>query len=216
MKEPHKQGLAYQFGRESCAGFRERAGEALTAGNPGQPLGSEIITLRVPTLSCQGEGHTRRSVLREFLFDATESETLCMDGNSHRGNRETSVAPVGHKPAGRSEKASCRAFDMHAAEESDDPIVPGKRTNKTGTPAAESVEERGSPKGNPCLSYSRRTQCRITRAIDGHEVRRVATVSDCCDRHYPREEPDEVVPHVRICAGGGPQGPSLPRLHIAR
>ena len=147
MKEPYKQGVANQFGRESCAGPREGTGEALTAGNPGQPLNSEIITLSVPTLSCQGEGHTRRSVLREFLFDATESETLCMDGNSHRGNRETSVAPVGHKPAGRSEKASCRAFDMHAAEESDDPIVPGKRTNKTGTPAAEFVEGRGFTRG---------------------------------------------------------------------
>ncbi len=30
-----------------------------------------------------------------------------------------------------------------------DPIVPEKRTNKTGTPAAESVEERGSPQGMP-------------------------------------------------------------------
>ena len=28
---------------------------------------------------------------------------------------------------------------------------------------------------------------------------------------YPREEPYEVVPHVRICAGGGPKGPFLPR-----
>jgi hypothetical protein len=60
MKEPHKQGIANQFGRESCAGSREGTGEALTAGNPGQALSSEITTLRVPTLSCQGEGHTRR------------------------------------------------------------------------------------------------------------------------------------------------------------
>ena len=84
---------------------------------------------------------------REPTDDATESENLRMDGHSPRGNRETSVAPAGHQPAGRSEKASCRASAMYAAEESDDPIVPGKRTNKTGTPAAESVEGRGSPKG---------------------------------------------------------------------
>ena len=95
MKKPYKQGLANQFGRESCAGPREGTGEALTAESPGQPWNSEIILLRVPTLSCQGEGHTRRSVPREFLFDATESETLCMDGISHRGNRETSVIPCG-------------------------------------------------------------------------------------------------------------------------
>ena len=37
---------------------------------------------------------------------------------------------------------------MNANRKSDGPIVPAKRTNKTGTPAAESVEERGSPKGN--------------------------------------------------------------------
>jgi hypothetical protein len=86
---------------------------------------------------------------REPTEDATESKTLRMDGHSPRGNRETSAAPAGHQPAGRSEKASCRTSDMHVAEESDDSIVPGKRTNKTGTPAAESVEERGSPKGNP-------------------------------------------------------------------
>jgi len=43
-----------------------------------------------------------------------------------RGNRETSAAPVGQPPAGRSEKAACRASDMHAAEESDDPIGPGE------------------------------------------------------------------------------------------
>ncbi len=37
---------------------------------------------------------------------------------------------------------------MNANRKSDGPIVPAKRLNKTGTPAAESVEERGSPKGN--------------------------------------------------------------------
>jgi hypothetical protein len=32
-------------------------------------------------------------------------------------------------------------------------------------------------------------------------------------RHDSRQEPYAVVPHVRICAGGGEQSPSLPRLH---
>jgi hypothetical protein len=30
-------------------------------------------------------------------------------------------------------------------------------------------------------------------------------------RHDPRQEPDAVTPHVRICEGGSPQGLSLPR-----
>lgn len=51
MQEPHEKGRAYRFGPESCAGSREGTGEALTGGNLGQPLSSEIITLRVPTLS---------------------------------------------------------------------------------------------------------------------------------------------------------------------
>jgi len=40
---------------------------------------------------------------------------------------------------------------MNADRKSDGPIVPAKRTNKTGTPAAESVEGRGSPKGNAAI-----------------------------------------------------------------
>ena len=32
-------------------------------------------------------------------------------------------------------------------------------------------------------------------------------------RHDSRQEPYAVVPHLRICAGGGEQSPSLPRPH---
>src|ERR1700691_4257756 len=90
MKEPYKQGRAYQFGPELCAGPREGSGEALTAGSSGQPLSSEIISLCVPTLSCQGEGHTfsQRNQDRELTGDATESQTLRMNGRLPRGNRE--------------------------------------------------------------------------------------------------------------------------------
>ena len=57
-----------------------------TGESPGQPLSSEIITLRVPTLSCQGEGHTssQRNQDRELPDDATESKNL-------RGNK---VPPI--------------------------------------------------------------------------------------------------------------------------
>ncbi len=186
MKEPYKQGIANQFGRESCASLREETGEALTAGSPGQPLNSEIMTLRMPTLSCHGEGHTRRSVLRKFLFDATESETLCMDGNSHRGNRETSVIPCGKCLAdGTVGEGPQPTSDMYVTEESDDLVVPEKRANKAGTPVAESVEERRSTKGNEFPMASRRTPCRKTW-IDLSESR---TASRSCRRltvTYPR------------------------------
>jgi RNA-directed DNA polymerase len=90
---------------------------------------------------------------RKSHMDAAESETLRMCGNPMHGNRETLETPspctarrvVGE---GRSGKAFCRTTDAHVSRESDGPIVPKKRANKTELSAAESVEERGSTKGN--------------------------------------------------------------------
>ena len=70
-----------------------------------------------------------------------------MSENFKRENREI---PMVSKPKEkeRSANASGGTADTYAIGKSDGPIVPAKRTNKTGTPVAESVEERGSPKGN--------------------------------------------------------------------
>jgi hypothetical protein len=85
---------------------------------------------------------------RKPLMDAAESETLRMCGNSMHGNRETLEIPTS-QDVGRSEKALCRTADMHVSRESDDSIVPQKRANNAGPKAAaESVEGRGSTKGN--------------------------------------------------------------------
>ena len=80
-------------------------------------------------------------------MDAAESKTLCMRGNSLRGNRETLEIP---SPKARDgPRRHCRTSDMHVSRESDGPIVPEKRANKAGPKAAaESVEGRGSTKGN--------------------------------------------------------------------
>ena len=157
----------------------------MTEESPGQPLSSEIITLSVPTLSCQGEGHMKMSVQREFLFNATESQTLCMVSNSHSGNRETSTVPCGeNSPMGRSVKATSRTADMHGAEESDGLIVPAKRANKTGTPAAECVEGRGSAKGNEIPMATRRTLCRVPCGVCRDRVRQVSC--DATDRQIPK------------------------------
>ena len=123
----------------------------------------------------------KRRGQREYRFDASESKTLRMDASSLYGNRETSVVPCGdYSPMGRSEKAVGRTADMHAAEESDDLVVPAKRANKAGTPVAESVEERGSTKGNRFQMTSSRTQCRNrwgyqprSRTTRGHSGDRV-------------------------------------------
>ena len=89
-----------------------------------------------------GDAHRKPSL------DAAESKTLSMRGNSMHGNRETLEASAS-QGEGRSEKANGRTTDMHVSRESDGPIVPKKRANKAGpTAAAESVEGRGSTKGN--------------------------------------------------------------------
>ncbi len=124
----------------------------------------------------------------EPLFDAAESQTPSMCGNSMRENREPQATPSPGGGGGRSGKAKCRTPDMHVAGESDDSIVPAKRANNakpaarsrscdtrkrkgesTGNTnidlnrteiATESVEERGSTKGNALQTTTRRTQCR--------------------------------------------------------
>ncbi len=149
MKEPHGKGVANRSNPESCAGGGNIAGEALTGAHAGQPSSSEITSIGVPTLCDEGEGHTADSVNRELSLDAAESETLSMRGNSMHGNRETLEALPPDGGGGRSEKALCRTTDMHVSRESDGPIVPKKRANKAGLmAAAESVEGRGSTKGN--------------------------------------------------------------------
>ena len=86
-----------------------------------------------------------------------------MDRHSPRGNRETLVVPCGEIFAdGTVGEGVCRTSHMDATKESDDLVVPQKRANKAGTPAAESVEERGSTKGSGIQRATDRTQCRIT------------------------------------------------------
>ena len=115
---------------------------------------------------------------------------------------------------------------MNEHGKSDGPIVPAKPPNNGGgtrldlgrpkLSPAEEAEGRGPAKGNRRESRTLRTQCRNngrTRASRRYVGRDVMFVLSCpSTRQYPRQEPDAVIPPVRICAGGGPKGPSLPRL----
>jgi hypothetical protein len=149
MQEPHKKGIAIHLDPESCARGRKVPSEALTGENAGQPWSSEITSTGVPTLWNGGEGHTANRATREQFAGAAESKTLCMRGHSMRENRETPSASSTHGGEDRPEKGRCSASGRHAVGESDDPIVPAKRANKAGPmAAAESVEGRGSTKGN--------------------------------------------------------------------
>ena len=112
---------------------------------------------------------------------------------------------------GRSKKAKSRNFDMYVCGESDGFIVPAKRANKVDAYAlaAESAEERRPTKGNAPQAHLRRTQSRGCKSQGLWRVRQGREAG----RHMnPRQEPYEVIPHVRIRAGGRSQGRSLPRL----
>jgi len=154
------------------------------------------------------------SVRRELSFDTAESETLSMWGNSMRENREALQTPALDGSAGRSKKAKSRNVDMHVCGESDGLIVPTKRANKVDAYglAAESAEERRPAKGNALQAYLRRTQSRGCESQGLWRVRQARAAG----RHMnPRQEPYEVIPHVRIRAGGRSQGRSLPRLTVS-
>jgi RNA-directed DNA polymerase len=132
----------------------------------------------------------KSNVQRELLFDATESQNPGMCGNSMRGNRETPGAPPTDGVGGRSEKAAGCTSDMHATGESDEPIVPEKRTNNADSLAAESVEERGSTKRNADQEASPRTQGRTMRESIGLEGVRQAA------RRDPQAQMNALLHHV--------------------
>ena len=93
---------------------------------------------------------------------------------------------------------------MHGHEKSDHAIVAVKPANKAEQSAAESGEPRAGTKGNADQQSTRRTQCRASVSQALERIRKVAVT-------HPRWEPYAGKPHVRICAGGGEQSPSLPR-----
>jgi hypothetical protein len=68
-------------------------------------------------------------------------------------------------------------MSMHADEESDEVVVPVKRTNNEGLPSAETVEGRTSPKGNGGETAAVRTLRRDTASNGLIAVRRAARQS---------------------------------------
>ena len=100
---------------------------------------------------------------------------------------------------------------MNDGGKSDKPIVPRKGANKEDGPpySAERPEERRLAKGKPSEQTRFWTQGQIDLHHARDRIRKAAAM-----RHHPRQEPGAVIPHAGIRAGGGPQGPSLPRPSI--
>src|SRR3954463_6847730 len=96
---------------------------------------------------------------REPVMNPAQSETPGMSGNSTRENRETPSVSGSSRPD-RLEKASSYTSSMHADGESDEQVVPAKRSNEGEDSLAESVEGSCSAKGNTEETHTCRTQSR--------------------------------------------------------
>jgi len=91
-----------------------------------------------------------------------------MPENSMRENRETPQASGSGTPD-RLEKATSYTTSMHAGGESDEQVVPAKRSNKEERSSAESVEGSCSTKGNTEETHTCRTQGRehVSQGLGG-------------------------------------------------
>ena len=143
----------------------------------------------------------------ETLAGTAESENLSMRQHSNRENREIPLVSDSAESE-RSANVSDGKADMHADGKSHGSVVPATTTNNGGTIApAESNEGRDPAERNAEQDTLHRTPCRIGKSCGLAGVREFAN-DVALDS---RQEPYEVILHVRVCAGGGPQGPSLPR-----
>ena len=116
---------------------------------------------------------------------------------------------------GRPENAVSGTAGMYASEESDGLIVPKKRANKAGRRRRSPWREAGQPRATPqgTLRTGHSAGMRVVGPTKAYErssgAPRMWAIRAV--RYDPRQEPYEVIPHVRICAGGRPKGRSLPR-----
>jgi RNA-directed DNA polymerase len=93
-------------------------------------------------------------------------EVLCTEpGRPH-------PCPAGH--AGPAHEGKSRTMSMYADEESDEGVVPMKRSNNEGVSSAETVEGRTSPKGNGGQTAAARTLRRDTASNGLAAVRQAA------------------------------------------
>jgi len=108
MKESYKQGLAAQFGLESCIGARKGEDEALTEVRAGRVLSCEIyaptairwVLRGADAVEVSGRLHPSYRY-REIRRDPAQSEAPRMDGNNSHGNREIPALSVERATADR-------------------------------------------------------------------------------------------------------------------
>ena len=131
MKVPYVEDLANHRSPESCGGYGNVSAEALTGGNVGGLLSSEITLIRVPTSCTEREGHVDSSVNCELLRDPAESKKLSMRGYFVRGNQEIRERPnTGCKCRVGQRRRNAGRLAHKISRKSDNNIVPKKQANK--------------------------------------------------------------------------------------
>ena len=121
----------------------------------------------------EAEGHIVGDDTREPLTNPAQSETPGMPGHSMRENRETPLVS-GRSMPDRLEKATSYKTSVYASGESDERVVPAKRSNNGEQSRTESVEGSRSTKGNIEGTYTRRTQGRASVSQGLQDVREAA------------------------------------------
>jgi RNA-directed DNA polymerase len=107
----------------------------------------------------ESEGHIMGDDRREPSMNPAQSETPGMSGHFMRENRETRSATGSSMPV-RLEKAMSYESSAHAGRESDERVVPAKRSNNEEPSSAESVEGSRWTEGNTAETHTDRTQGR--------------------------------------------------------
>ncbi len=105
MEESYIEGGATHDGPESCVGFREEVGEALTGVRIGWDIEPRNHIDRGADAVHVGGKQYRLARYRKLQTDPARSKTLCMCRTSMRENREIPGFPVTGGEAGRCGKA---------------------------------------------------------------------------------------------------------------
>jgi hypothetical protein len=233
MKVSCNEGIASHVGPESCGEDRKVLIEALTGESAGRVWSLENVTLwgADDFASC---GRQQRSVrYGEGRTHPTWSKTPCTHRSISRGSREIQV--LARHVAGPRRESERSTTAMNGPWKSDEPIVPAKLANNRCCKADQQRAEPGGGKGlgrgergrrrlPPCWSSKTDRSDPVPSRGGSTPLRRSApcagagTASKSARilpaRYHPRQEPGAVVPLAGICAGGGGQPPSLPRLQL--
>ena len=190
-------------------------GVASGRGDTGQPLSSEINYSCV----CRSRSGTEKATLqapfmvRRRWTRRSRIPCACVEVPSARTGRSCwfPLCVARYRVHGGTLGKRHRRYsrDGRQQEVTHGPIVPAKWANKTGTPVAEPEEGRGPPTGNAVREPPAPDTEPDCAGPGRDELRHVEMHASRSS--YLREEPDEVVPHVRICAGDRRRRRFLPR-----